>query len=90
MIKKFKAMLIACLCAVTTFVTLGAVKSTTTARADDTTTDYIYRDTTVAAVSVNADLPAYPRLELTGTDFKIIVRTEILIIKLTTFQNLQT
>lgn len=63
-------MLIACLCAVTTFVTLGAVKSTTTARADDTTTDYIYRDTTVAAVSVNADLPAYPRLELTGTDFK--------------------
>ena len=70
MMKKFKAMLIACLCAVTTFVTLGAVKSTTTARADDTTTDYIYRDTTVAAVSVNADLPTYPRLELTGTDFK--------------------
>ena len=34
--KKFKAMLIACLCAVTTFVTLGAVKSTTTARADHT------------------------------------------------------
>lgn len=70
MMKKFKTMLIACLCAVTTFVTLGAVKSTTTARADDTTTDYIYRDTTVAAVSVNADLPTYPRLELTGTDFK--------------------
>lgn len=70
MMKKFKAMLIACLCAVTTFVTLGAVKSTTTARADDTTTDYIYRDTTVAAVSVNADWLKYPRLELTGTDFK--------------------
>ena len=68
--KKFKAMFIACLCAVTTFVALGAVKSTTTARADDTTTDYIYGDTTVAAVSVNADLPTYPRLELTGTDFK--------------------
>lgn len=70
MMKKLKTMLIACLCAVTTFVTFGAVKSATTARADDATTDYIYRDTTVAAVSVNDALTTYPRLELTGTDFK--------------------
>ena len=46
--KKFKAMIIACLCAVTTFVTLGAVKSTTTARADDST--YQYVDTTVTGL----------------------------------------
>ena len=68
--KKLKTMLIACLCAVTTFVTFGAVKSATAARADDATTDYIYRDTTVASVSVNDALTTYPRLELTGTDFK--------------------
>lgn len=70
MMKKLKTMLIACLCAVTTFVTFGAVKSATAARADDATTDYIYRDTTVASVSVNNELTTYPRLELTGTDFK--------------------
>lgn len=68
--KKLKTMLIACLCAVTTFVTFGAVKSAATVRADDATTDYIYRDTTVASVSVNDALTTYPRLELTGTDFK--------------------
>ena len=70
MMKKLKTMLIACLCAVTTFVTFGAVKSATAARADDATTDYIYRDTTVASVSVNDAFTTYPRLELTGTDFK--------------------
>lgn len=70
MMKKLKTMLIACLCAVTTFVTFGAVKSATAARADDATTDYIYRDTTVASVSVNDALTTFPRLELTGTDFK--------------------
>ena len=70
MMKKLKTMLIACLCAVTTFVTFGAVKSAATVRADDATTDYIYRDTTVASVSVNDALTTYPRLELTGTDFK--------------------
>ena len=67
--KKLKTMLIACLCAVTTFVTFGAVKSAATVRADDATTDYIYRDTTVASVSVNDALTTYPRLELMGTDF---------------------
>ena len=68
MMKKFKTMLIACFCAITTFVTLGTVKFV--ARADESATDYLYRDTTVAAVSVNDALPAYPRIELTGTDFK--------------------
>ena len=66
--RKLKTMLVALLCAVTTIVTLGAVNSFT-ARADETS-DYVYRDTSVISVTANADLPGYPRLELTGVDYK--------------------
>lgn len=67
--KKFKAMLIACLCAVTTFVTLGAVKSTTTARADDSTTEYIYNDTSVVSITIGGDV-RFLRFELANTDYQ--------------------
>ena len=66
--RKLKTMLIALLCAVTTVVSLGAVKSIT-AKADETS-DYVYADTSVISVTANADLPGYPRLELTGVDYK--------------------
>ena len=69
MMKKFKAMLIACLCAVTTFVTLGAVKSTTTARADDATTEYIYNDTSVVSITIGGDV-RFLRFELANTDYQ--------------------
>ena len=69
MMKKFKAMLIACLCAVTTFVTLGAVKSTTTARADDSTTEYIYNDTSVVSITIGGDV-RFLRFELANTDYQ--------------------
>ena len=67
--RKLKTMLIALLCAVTTVVSLGAVKSIT-AKADETS-DYVYADTSVISVTANADLPGYPRLELTGVDYKV-------------------
>lgn len=67
--KKFKAMLIACLCAVTTFVTLGAVNSTTTARADDSTTEYIYNDTSVVSITIGGDV-RFLRFELANTDYQ--------------------
>ena len=66
--RKLKIMLIALLCAATTVVSLGAVKSIT-AKADETS-DYVYADTSVISVTANADLPGYPRLELTGVDYK--------------------
>ena len=69
MMKKFKAMLIACLCAVTTFVTLGAVNSTTTARADDSTTEYIYNDTSVVSITIGGDV-RFLRFELANTDYQ--------------------
>ena len=62
-------MLVALLCAVTTIVTLGAVNSFT-ARADETS-DYVYRDTSVISITVNDAFPVYPRLELTGVDYKV-------------------
>ncbi len=67
--RKLKTMLVALLCAVTTIVTLGAVNSFT-ARADETS-DYVYRDTSVISITVNDALPVYPRLELTGVDYKV-------------------
>ena len=67
--RKLKTMLIALLCAVTTVVSLGVVKSIT-AKADETS-DYVYADTSVISVTANADLPGYPRLELTGVDYKV-------------------
>ena len=67
--RKLKTMLIALLCAVTTVVSFGAVKSIT-AKADETS-DYVYVDTSVISVTANADLPGYPRLELTGVDYKV-------------------
>lgn len=67
--RKFKVMLIALLCAVTTIVTLGAVNSFT-AKADEQTSDYVYEETSVVSVTTHADYPAYPRLELTGVDYK--------------------
>ena len=57
--RKLKTMLIALLC---------AVKSIT-AKADEAS-DYVYADTSVISVTANADLPGYPRLELTGVDYK--------------------
>ena len=67
--RKLKTMLIALLCAVTTVVSLGMVKSIT-AKADETS-DYVYADTSVISVTANANLPGYPRLELTGVDYKV-------------------
>ena len=67
--RKLKIMLIALLCAVTTVVSFGVVKSIT-AKADETS-DYVYADTSVISVTANADLPGYPRLELTGVDYKV-------------------
>ena len=70
--RKFKVMLIALLCAVTTIVTLGAVNSFT-AKADEGTSTYEYVETSVVSVSVNtanAGIMKYPRLELTGVDYK--------------------
>ena len=67
--RKIKLAIIALLCAVTTVVSFGVVKSIT-AKADETS-DYVYADTSVISVTANADLPGYPRLELTGVDYKV-------------------
>ena len=67
--RKIKLAMIALLCAVTTVVSLGMVKSIT-AKADETS-DYVYADTSVISVTANANLPGYPRLELTGVDYKV-------------------
>ena len=67
--RKIKLAIIALLCAVTTVISFGVVKSIT-AKADETS-DYVYADTSVISVTANADLPGYPRLELTGVDYKV-------------------
>ena len=67
--RKIKLAMIALLCAVTTVVSFGMVKSIT-AKADETS-DYVYADTSVISVTANANLPGYPRLELTGVDYKV-------------------
>ena len=66
---KIKLAMIALLCAATTVVSLGVVKSIT-AKADETS-DYVYADTSVISVTANDALPNFPRLELTGVDYKV-------------------
>ena len=66
--RKIKLAMIALLCAVTAFVTFGAVKSV--AKADEEPT-YTYVDTSAIGLSVNSALTTYPRITLTNTDYSL-------------------
>ena len=66
--RKIKLAMIALLCAVTAFVTFGAVKSV--AKADEEPT-YTYVDTSAIGLSVNSALTTYPRITLTNTVYSL-------------------